>query len=178
MKQIRRGVFETNSSSTHSICIQKKPATPRSIHFTFGEYGWEQRTVYDTASYLYTLIMNRDDAKEKLARLKEILDAHNIEYTFANPGQYDDDYFGCGYVDHSYAAGNFVEAVLNDEDLLFRYLFGFDSCIYTGNDNSSADDAMCWAAFEYDEHYIGGEWVKTPNPNHESDKYDYFFKGN
>ena len=175
MRQIRNGVFETNSSSTHSICIQKKPAMASEVHFTFGEYGWEERTVYDTASYLYTLIMGYHDAEEKLARLKEILDAHDIKYTFEEKRS---GWFENGYVDHDGNARSFVEAVLSNEDLLFRYLFGFDSCIHTGNDNSSSDNDMCWAAFAYDEHYVDGEWVETPNPNHEPDKYDYFFKGN
>ena len=42
MIQIRNGVFETNSSSTHSICIPKKTSIKRdSIYFGIGEYGWE-----------------------------------------------------------------------------------------------------------------------------------------
>jgi hypothetical protein len=43
MKQIRKGVFETNSSSTHSICIAKDDGLtiPKSLHFDFGEFGWE-----------------------------------------------------------------------------------------------------------------------------------------
>lgn len=175
MRQIRRGVFESNSSSTHSICIQKKPAMGNKIHFTFGEYGWEKRTVYDTASYLYTLIMNYNDADEKLARLKDILDAHGIKYTFEEKSG---GFFENGYVDHDYEARDFVEAVLSNENLLFRYLFGFDSCIYTGNDNSSDDDDMCYAAFAYDKHWDGEKWVETPNPNHKADEYDYFYKGN
>ena len=39
MKQIRRNVFETNSSSTHSIAISKKPAViGNHIHFCIGEF--------------------------------------------------------------------------------------------------------------------------------------------
>ena len=40
MKQVRRGVFETNSSSTHSICITDSDALapfPFSVKFTCGE---------------------------------------------------------------------------------------------------------------------------------------------
>ena len=35
MKTIRKSVFETNSSSTHSICITKNPVNilPKAIHF-------------------------------------------------------------------------------------------------------------------------------------------------
>lgn len=41
MYQIRKGVFETNSSSTHSICISKTPVKnlPEFVRFVPGEYG-------------------------------------------------------------------------------------------------------------------------------------------
>ena len=44
-RQIRRGCFETNSSSTHAICITKtdvnKEGLPSHVTFTHGEFGWE-----------------------------------------------------------------------------------------------------------------------------------------
>ena len=171
MKQVRNGVFETNSSSVHSICIQKDKniTLPNSIYFHTGEYGWEFDCV-DTASYLYTLILNSGDKEEKLNTLKNILDKHSISYTFEEPKT--------GYVDHGYEAREFVDAVLNDEDLLLRCLFGTDSCVYTGNDNNVDEDNMCYCAIATDEHWNGKEWVETVNPNHEPDKYDYFYKGN
>ena len=43
-RQIRRGCFETNSSSTHAICITKadvnKEDLPSHVTFTHGEFGW------------------------------------------------------------------------------------------------------------------------------------------
>ena len=47
-RQIRQGVFETNSSSTHAICISKDHDTsklklPDSVSFDHGEFGWECR---------------------------------------------------------------------------------------------------------------------------------------
>lgn len=169
MRQIRRGVFETNSSSVHSICIQKDKniTLPNSVYFGIGEYGWEFDCV-DTASYLYTLILNSEDKEEKLNTLKSVLDKYNISYTFEKPKW--------GYVDHSYEAVDFVDAVLNDEDLLLRCLFGTSSCVYTGNDNSAEQDNMCYCA---DETIWDNEKCKlVSNPNHEPDKYDYFYKGN
>jgi hypothetical protein len=64
MLKIRQGVFETNSSSTHSICIAKKAELniPKHVYFDFGEFGWEcdtLRSLSKKASYLYTgLIAN------------------------------------------------------------------------------------------------------------------------
>ena len=184
MLQIRNGVFESNSSSCHSICIQKEKITHGDyIYFRFDEYSWDEEEVCDTASYLYTLIMNTcDDETQqgRLDKLKSILDSHNIKYDFEKPKfvQYSYGYscWETGCVDHGYEANDFINAVLNNEDLLFRYLFGADSCVYTGNDNSSEGDCMCFAA---DAKIWDDESEKMiDNPNHKPDKYDYFYKGN
>lgn len=189
MIQIRNGVFETNSSSTHSICIQKKPvdADYSYIAFHAGEYGWEERIV-NLGNYLYTAILCLDPAGEKeyLSKLKSILDAHHIHYKFEFP-EYDSEwhcYDSC-YIDHYDEAITFVEAMLSDEDLLLRGLFGEDSVVYTGNDNEYwHDDAMCAVAKEYawvkDEN---GEWHQKKvgnwdNPNYDPDSYNYFYKSN
>ena len=65
MKTIRKCVFETNSSSTHSICLTTTDDTlpskfPSELRFTIGEFGWEHAILdnaYDKASYLYTFIL-------------------------------------------------------------------------------------------------------------------------
>ena len=183
MRQIRRGVFETNSSSVHSICIQKDKniTLPNSVYFSIGEYGWEYDRV-DIASYLYTAILstyNKDEAEEKIKQIKTVLDKHSISYDFEEPIYYKGHYgswLDNGYLDHSCEATDFIEAVLNDEDLLLRCLFGTDSCVYTGNDNSAEQDNMCYCA---DETIWDNEKCElVSNPNHEPDKYDYFYKGN
>lgn len=77
-RQIRKSVFETNSSSTHAICITKKKDNykiPKHIDFEFGEFGWMYEEYSDThnkASYLITAIFsfNKSETDEKLARLK------------------------------------------------------------------------------------------------------------
>lgn len=148
-RQIRRSCFETNSSSTHAICITKDDYKKRDyIEFHIGEFGWEFDTycdVYSRASYLITAIFDcgKDYADEKLQQLKDILDDNNIEYVIPEPKvdswEYDGEtryYYNIdGYVDHAGATKEFIEAVLSDSDKLFRYLFG-DSMVVTGNDNS------------------------------------------
>lgn len=183
MIQIRKNVFETNSSSTHSIAISKKPVViGKYISFHIGEFGWENDCV-DPADYLYTAILDQSDSIDLLNKLKEILDKHSITYSLEEPlykkSSYGDYiYLSYGYVDHSYEAREFIFAVLNDEDLLMRYLFG-DSYVYTGNDNQDDDPSGCNIANEYiyveNEH---GEYVKQLNPYHDSVNYDYFYKGN
>ena len=180
-RQVRRGVFETNSSSTHSICISKKPAVIRnSVSFRIGEFGWENDCV-DTADYLYTAILEQGESDELLDKLKEILDRHSIEYTFEEPdyetssdGTYK--WLGYGYIDHSSETREFMFAVLDDEDLLMRCLFG-DSCVYTGNDNQDCHPAGCNIADDIVWEYENGKYVKKPNPHHDPENYDYFYKG-
>lgn len=58
MIQIRKGVFETNSSSTHSICISKekvnaKDVAGKKVHFGLGDYGWEFTCVNDCGPDYY-----------------------------------------------------------------------------------------------------------------------------
>lgn len=179
-RQIRNMVFETNSSSTHSIAISKtKPVIGKYIHFGIGEFGWENDCV-DTADYLYTAILEQDDRYELLDKLKEILDEHSIKYEFKEPRLLKSNYRDCsyldyGYVDHSNEAREFIFAVLNDKDLLMRYLFG-DSAVYTGNDNQDPDPRGCDIADE--EYYDWGSNKMVKNPYHDPENYDYFYKGN
>ena len=179
MKQIRRNVFETNSSSTHSICISKKPVTiGKHLYFGIGEYDWSHDCV-DIVDYLYTAILEQDDSVELLEKLKSILDTYSISYEFKEPeySYSDDGKWRClenGHIDHYDETREFIEAVLADEDLLMRCLFG-NSCVYTGNDNDAEPYSMCYAAEPtvWDDNY-----KSVPNSNHDAANYDYFFKGN
>lgn len=183
-RQIRNSVFETNSSSTHSIAISKKPVViGKYIHFGIGEFGWENDCV-DTADYLYTAILEQNDYRDELlGKLKEILDKYSIEYEFEEPEWHKSSYndgvwLEYGYIDHSYEVREFIFAVLNDEDLLMRYLFG-DSAVYTGNDNQDSHPSGCNIADEYYwEEDEKGKYVEKLNPYHDPENYDYFYKGN
>ena len=135
MINIRKRVFETNSSSTHSICISKDtPIKSDTITLRRDEYGWEEGC-YDLADYFYTAVCLLEREEE----LMSILKALNITPVIANPDSKEfDDY----YIDHYDECSDFVDAVLNDVDLLLRVLFS-DAVVYTGNDNGSEYDAMC-----------------------------------
>lgn len=180
-RQIRNGVFETNSSSTHSIAISKKPATiGKNIRFRIGEFGWANDVV-NTADYLYTAILERDDRHELLDKLKNILEKHAIEYSFEEPKYWicssGHAYLGNGYIDHGYELGEFLYTILSNEDLLMRYLFG-DSVVYTGNDNQDSEPGGCNIADEYYWTEENGKYVEKLNPYHDADNYEYFYKGN
>lgn len=157
-RQIRQGVFETNSSSTHAICIATNTQynIPKRIEFGFGNFGWSVDKLTsrrERADYLYTCIAyaeNNEKMKEYINFIIETLSKHgvedidleNFEYHVYEYGGKLFDYFtpmdDC-YVDHGDEAREFVEAVCSDEKLLLDYLFSDGSFILTGNDNDDID---------------------------------------
>lgn len=155
MKNIRKGVFETNSSSTHSICVAKDMdiIIPTHLHLQFGEFGWEYDRLDCTvgkASYLYTGIQYLGD-KTVMERywnnLVQTLESKGVEVTREDPiyreSTYGDTTYtyvdNGGYVDHGGELREFIEDVMSNEDKLLNYLFSPMSFILTGNDNNDHD---------------------------------------
>jgi len=155
MKNTRQSVFETNSSSTHSICVAKGQLIdiPIKIEFNFGEFGWEEDTLSslnEKASYLYTGIVNY--FPEYLSKLTEILKSNGVKeiiYSEKKEGYWDN-----GYIDHGSELSNFLNTIMNSEDKLLSFLFSPLSFIRTGNDNDDSDISII-VSYEYDEYYKG-----------------------
>jgi hypothetical protein len=75
-RQIRRSVFETNSSSTHSVSISKKKSNyynnsclkkyigfDNKVHVEFGEFGWEiehYNSPYSKLQYITTMLIETE----------------------------------------------------------------------------------------------------------------------
>lgn len=193
MIQIRNNVFETNSSSTHSIAIPRSCDNITYISFHIGEYGWGLSEA-EPADYFYTAIYcisdNQTEVDEKLEKLKNILDAHNIEYYF-DPVEthiYYSDYdnkdhlsLDYGYIDHVYELQDFVDEMLNDGDKLVRFLS--DGLVFTGNDNCDTEE-RCFV--ERDQEFLDDHnWelkqsFKIKNPYYMSNHgdYEWYWKGN
>lgn len=158
--QIRRGAFETNSSSTHAINIFRgydEKNIPEKIIIRPGEFGWECDTFNDPESklsYLYTWILSKcksyeyNDVTEKYEdhydykKLKDyqyrikskLLDAGVKEVKFVKCNGWFED----GYIDHSEDLYNEdLEAIL--ENYFEDYIFNDASYIETGNDNDDID---------------------------------------
>jgi len=161
-KSIRRFVFETNSSSTHSMCVTKNNVLDQKleyIKFSLGEFGWDYdnlRSVGEKASYLYTGILanNRD---ELIDNIKEILQKNDVQYDFEEPefDTYSDGsrYLNNGGIDHSDELYDFLD-ICKDEDEFMRYLFSSESFVRTGNDNSGSDVDIN-VSYDHDEYYKG-----------------------
>ena len=190
-RQIRTNVFETNSSSTHAICIAKDGYKLKDhIDFHTGEYGWECNEYGDLdnkASYLITAIlsMKKENADEKLEQLKSILDANEITYTIpeldVKSWKYDGKTYryydiGYDYIDHAGELTSWLDDLLSDADKLLRYLFG-NSIIITGNDNDDGyRDRMLIA--EGEEVTDWGTYILYGDLKPEFNKYEIYEKGN
>lgn len=169
MRQIRRGVFETNSSSTHSVCISSERGQPLDypsiVHFKCAYFGWEEcrlESPDDKASYLYSSILalyGREEAETAKNRIFKFLAEEDIDCEFDLPVYYKYDgyvYLDNGGIDH---AGedehvNFVENVLHSKKRLLRYLFSPHSYVLTGNDNEATDVSIN-ADYPHEEYYKG-----------------------
>ena len=131
MKTIRHNVFETNSSSTHSISINADTQLFDSITHDgtivlgHGEYGWEFDTYYSALSKAdyCALDMGGDPVKKEM--LIRVIKNHT--------GAKDVIFDLTGYIDHQ-SAGTSDDAFKNDETLK-AFIFGKGSYLETGNDN-------------------------------------------
>lgn len=131
---IRRGVFETNSSSSHTISLASEdkqfvmdslyPDQDGVIHIHGGEYGWDwfkHNDALTKASYVAQALSNNDDA---LSNLREVI----MEQT----GATDVRFHGLenGYIDHdSYGL------VENTNHFFREFIFNKNSWLFGGNDN-------------------------------------------
>lgn len=192
-RQIRHAVYETNSSSTHAICITKRSTKnrviPNHIDFCIGEYGWEfkeYKDTYNKASYLITAILSFEKkyADEKMEQLKSILEVKGITYTFPElnikswqwNGKTKYFYDIDGYIDHPEELKPLIDELLSDSDKLFRYLFD-NSILITGNDNDGEyKERMCVS--EGEEVTDWGTYVIYGDRKPEFDKYDIYEKRN
>ena len=192
MKKIRKNVFETNSSSTHSIAIPKHTDCnyPNVIHFGIEQYGWGLADDNDPASYLYTALLDRysndnDTLEEKLNFIKSILDSNDIRYTFEEP-KWDfwgeDNYRSLkhGYVDHVNKLDGFFEYLFSSETKLLDFIFF--GIVITGNDQGDdplgykyrTDKTVC----DTDEETWEEKEVPNPYYDPKYEEYDWYYKGN
>lgn len=166
MIQIRKGMFETNSSSTHAIILASENVKidDLSVDFAIGEFGWEfekYTTTDQKASYLYTMACYCE-GRDVYQDFYKILTKYHIKCTCSRPAEFDK--WGLnGYVDHGCDddAKLFVQRMLTHEKALIRFLFNEGSFVVTGNDNCD-DEESEWFDQQQDVSY----------------KHETFYKGN
>ena len=148
MKTIRNNVFETNSSSMHSITFSNtdiKDITPciTEVELTgTGEYGWEYSNLTmpeELGDYIliaYTWMEKDDDVYQNYrAKLIDYFAEKGVKLTL--PEHITDI---TGYIDHQSAPGEsddcrFLATFVTDPENFFRFIFAKDSYIITDNDN-------------------------------------------
>jgi hypothetical protein len=188
MRQIRNSVFETNSSSTHSIAIPKSCDNKISyISFHIGEFGWHFDEE-DPADYLYTAIYETSETmaevEDKLARLKAILEYNDIDYDFEEVKCRESNgwlILDNGYIDHGFELKDFVNGLLDDSDKLVRFLS--DGLVFTGNDNCDTEESGFIDRREeflddYDWHSKTSFKIKNSYYMSNHEDYEWYWKGN
>lgn len=170
MVQIRRGVFETNSSSTHSITAMKKvPREPSDlvigddgyIHAKLGGYGWEFRTLAtqeEKLSYLLTMAWEKSTEKDYYYR-----DPERCERAISRFMESDEyiriskkiaEYTGCygilldntaeddAYIDHQSEENylNISNFLYTNNTTILDFVFSPGVTVRTGNDNEPDPD--------------------------------------
>lgn len=162
--KVRSGVFETNSSSTHSLSLSPTmdnmvpPPIPESMlvygvmYVIPGEFGWEEETYHDVESklsYLYTDAMshipyerdsktidpNTPESRIEFEKLQIIADAVK-KYSGVDVlfNVQRDDYYPFGYIDHQ-SYGTCGEVWDEGVDGIIRFVFSNNSYFTTDNDN-------------------------------------------
>lgn len=141
MKKIRKNVFETNSSSSHSISIENRDEyyKPTNEYFettiSYGEYGWGYKklnTIREKLEYIITATQYYDAAEELYLKwIKEVYE----NYT-NNTLKINDHYKG--FIDHQsqhkldeYFVNNEEEFKENMKEIIFNKKYS----IIIDNDN-------------------------------------------
>ncbi len=138
--KIRKSVFETNSSSSHSVVIDRNATdfepvwTGGDEYVTIipGEFGWcveVLRSWDERASYAYTHAINYGTACQLELLRKVIEDFTGKPVRFSS----DSSYWENGYIDHQ-SVGLANEA-FESETVLKQFIFGDRSLVVIDNDN-------------------------------------------
>jgi hypothetical protein len=129
--QIRNGLFETNSSSVHTLVIGHHGQDifanlPKRVDF---KLDWQycycnvEDPIQYKANYLYRAIAFDYHPSDSIKQIKEYLDKYNIEYTFENPLESED----FDFRDGSNGPTEFVDIILQDETTFMYFLFSEDT---------------------------------------------------
>lgn len=142
MKTIRQRVFETNSSSTHSICIVEEcelndtiqKDSNGDIELEGGEFGWEEASYRDAltkANYMAQYVDGwcGDKKEEFTSILIEVIRKQTgcRDVIFGN--------LDSGYIDHQSVEDQQYHDLFEDPELLRKFIFSKQNILHTDNDN-------------------------------------------
>lgn len=145
MLKQRNNVFETNSSSTHSITVDNTHNWDYKLPIKvapawYGEFGWEWETWYsieEKLAYMIRCLIAYDYTEETLNdKIKPIQERlHNLGIDFEIPTyeEWED-----GYVDHEDWYQEDMQDIYDNDEILLDFLLSSKSYIEGGNDNYGA----------------------------------------
>lgn len=148
MKKIRPTCFESNSSSMHSIVIDKEskvfesysPDEQGRIVLWGGEWGWGPENHYDVESrmnYAAVGVHLYGRNKEMFEKVvKEHTGAKELVYKFSGDDFWDKpnpDNLSLSYIDHQ--SIDVIDDAMGSEEDLKRFIFGPKSVLIIDNDN-------------------------------------------
>ena len=163
MKQVRRSVFETNSSSTHSITITHGKIANNNIrvdrdgyiHTELGEFGWEvwdYKGQAERLSYLVTMLAVKsdvtlwcyedDESRTEKDIVEDIMKTHEFEKLSDEIGRHARcrgviiDPSG-GFIDHQSHEDfrDFQDFLDYYNTNVVEFVFGRGNVVHTDNDN-------------------------------------------
>lgn len=142
MKTIRQSVFETNSSSTHSICVSEEcelndtigKDDSGDITLDGGEFGWELAKYEDAktkADYMAQYVVDwcGDRSIEFQMILVDVIKRQTgcREVVFGN--------LESGYIDHQSVEDQQYHPLFEKPELLRKFIFSTQNVLITDNDN-------------------------------------------
>ena len=139
-RQIRRNVFETNSSSMHSLTVTPNgnmdnlivDEYENKVITEFGEFGWGYDSYCDAAtklSYLMTMIIELNRDCSSLEDFYELADFKRVSKVVSSHCHCD------GYVDHQSVCS--IDSLLSDygECTIEEFIFDTGVVLTIDNDN-------------------------------------------
>lgn len=147
MKIERHKVFETNSSSSHSISIDSTtmmldtsltPDSDGQLTIAGESFGWEWARYNDAKTKAQYCFADSYGNESRMDMLKEVLMEQTQAKEIIFPTEAHNEWGGPGgaSVDHE-SAGTSSEA-FESKETLRDFIFNMNSILFTGNDNGSA----------------------------------------
>jgi len=150
---IRKQVFETNSSSVHTLSINNTDTsklddipTEQEIFLKEQEFGWEYlnyNSFKDKVDYIYTYIKNlyyEPSEKEKKEIENELQYLKSVILEVCPKIVISENKDTEGWIDHDIELNELWIKFKENKELLKQFLFCSDSVLITDNDNHSYDD--------------------------------------
>lgn len=137
-KLIRKAVFESNSSSSHSVSIADEtkqfvldtiyPDQNGIIYVEGGEFGWEYAKYNDAKTKLNYAF--QDNVNQNLIKDVVMEQTGAVDVIFGDIDK--------GYIDHQ-SVGTINDEILGSKETLRTFIFNKNSWLFTGNDNQTPD---------------------------------------